>query len=247
MMMMNDDDCEMLVGERRTEAPARTRARFAWGSLIVASVAIASTVAVCLSTASAGHPDSRRLPLSSTENENGALSMNNNDYEKDLPPEEEMKEILEDAVDEEWPPLSTLIDNKSNVIGDVQFLLDFALIGHSKCATTTQMKWLFDHKGVAMYDKEVHALRKGDSAELVNLLYALPEGRQFKRGYKAPNDIRNPLAIEAFQTLWPKTKFVIGVRHPSKFSSLSPVRPCNPSNLVSPIYSLLLAHRSQMV
>lgn len=39
------------------------------------------------------------------------------------------------------PPLSELIgDNETKITGDVQFLLDFSIIGHSKTGTTAQMK-----------------------------------------------------------------------------------------------------------
>jgi len=46
-----------------------------------------------------------------------------------------------------WPPLLTLLDNvedvkKANVTGDVKFLMDFAIIGYPKMATSFVMRWL---------------------------------------------------------------------------------------------------------
>jgi hypothetical protein len=34
-----------------------------------------------------------------------------------------------------WPPLSKLVNDEGKIIGDVQFLLDFAIIGVEKCGT----------------------------------------------------------------------------------------------------------------
>jgi len=61
--------------------------------------------------------------------------------------------------DEPWPPLKSLLrtgdgGDDDEIIGDVQFLLDFALVGHSKTATTAQMQWLCDHDEVQMYRHE---------------------------------------------------------------------------------------------
>ena len=35
-----------------------------------------------------------------------------------------------------WPPLNALVDNDGNIIGDPQFLLDYAVIGVEKCGTS---------------------------------------------------------------------------------------------------------------
>jgi len=48
-------------------------------------------------------------------------------------------------------------------------------------------------------------------------MYALPEGRQYKRGYKSPNDIVKMVSMDAIRTYWPHTGFVVGVRHPVKW------------------------------
>lgn len=47
------------------------------------------------------------------------------------------------------PPLSDLVHN-DEVSGDVQFLLDFAIVGHSKTGTTAHMNWLANHEEVQM-------------------------------------------------------------------------------------------------
>jgi hypothetical protein len=115
----------------------------------------------------------------------------------------------------ERPPLSTLISsNGENITGDVQFLLDFALVGHSKTGAEAQMMWLREHEEVEMYNHELHALRNDRPAELVSLMYALPAGRKYKRAFTSPNDIHHPGALRSLRTYWPQTSLVVGLRHP---------------------------------
>ena len=72
-----------------------------------------------------------------------------------------------------------------------------------------------------MHDYEVHSLRQGRPAELVSLLYTLPESSETvqrpKHGYKEPNDIRSPVALHSIRQYWPNTKLILGVRHPVKW------------------------------
>ena len=114
------------------------------------------------------------------------------------------------------PPLTSLI-RSDNVIGNVEFLLDFAIVGHPKCATTNLMRLLAHHEEVTMFKQEIRFLRDGKPAEMVKRLYQLPAGEQLKRGYKAPNDIRTPAALQALGTYWPKAGLIVGVRHPVKW------------------------------
>lgn len=74
------------------------------------------------------------------------------------------------------------------------------------------MRWMCAHEEIQMYNRELHSLKNGKPEELVELLYALPEGRQFKRGYKSPNDIVKAISMESIRTYWPKTKLIVGVR-----------------------------------
>jgi hypothetical protein len=121
------------------------------------------------------------------------------------------------------PDLHTLIgDFEASVRGNVSWLMDFAIIGHSKCATTAQQNWLRQHPEILMHDREIHSLKNGRPAEMVSLLYALPVARGpgqllQRRGYKAPNDIRSPEALQSLRTYWPDVRLVIGVRHPVKW------------------------------
>lgn len=114
------------------------------------------------------------------------------------------------------PPLSDLIHN-NDITGDVQFLLDFAIIGHPKCGTDKQMHWISNHEEIQMYSYEVRSLKDGKPAELVSLMYDLPEGEEYIRGYKAPRDVHVKKALGSLDKYWPKTKLMVGLRHPIKW------------------------------
>jgi hypothetical protein len=92
--------------------------------------------------------------------------------------------------------------------------MEFAMIGFSKCATTSQMQRLSNHPEILMFNKEAHSLKNGRPAELVNMLYALPNRPGKRRGYKDPTNIRKKEALDALRTYWPDAKLIIGVRHP---------------------------------
>lgn len=114
-----------------------------------------------------------------------------------------------------WPTLESLIDqSNSEIINDVQFILDFAIIAHPKTATSNLQTWLRMHPEIQIHEFENHALAKGRPAELVSDLYHLQPGRRYKRGYKAPRDLIIDESLHALTKYWPKTKLIIGLRHP---------------------------------
>lgn len=75
------------------------------------------------------------------------------------------------------------------------------------------MRWLVEHPQIQMYDHEIHSLKNDKPGELAELMYALPEGNQYKRGYKSPNDIVQVKSMNSIRTYWPETKLVVGVRY----------------------------------
>jgi hypothetical protein len=117
------------------------------------------------------------------------------------------------------PKLKTLIRGEE-VIGDPQFLLDFAILGVAKCGTSTMKRWLCEHPEIQCPPREVNDLSRGRPAWLVERLYELPEGDYFKRGYKSPKEIAfedassQANAMKYLTQYWPKTKVMIGLRHP---------------------------------
>jgi hypothetical protein len=120
------------------------------------------------------------------------------------------------------PPLEELIgDRKLNITGDVQFLLDFAILGFPKCGTSTMMRWLNQHSSASVIDVEVYDLMSNRPARLVNRLYKLPADEAHKRGYKSPNDVYHSNALGYLKQYWPETPLLVGLRHPVRwFESL---------------------------
>jgi hypothetical protein len=169
------------------------------------------------------------------------------------------KSMLQDQQQDQYPnrqsptaplllSLTDLIDDntmeiKKNV--DVQFLMDFAVIGHPKCGTTFLLrKWLGQHAEIVMPARETRVLSGSTGAvQMVQALYPLQQlpvvpiqhtvpstssasGGSYdlndppvtiKRGYKNPAHILRPWALQHFETYWPTSKLIIGVRHPVLF------------------------------
>jgi hypothetical protein len=109
------------------------------------------------------------------------------------------------------PPLETLV-NGSSIIGNVSYLLDFAIVGHAKTGTTFFKNWLRSSPYVQMPENEVIALRQLKPWQLVERLHALPPGGL--RGYKSPHDVADPNALDLIARHWPRAKLIVGLRHP---------------------------------
>ena len=72
------------------------------------------------------------------------------------------------------PPLDSLIgDLHQNVTGDVQSLLDFAIVGFGKCGTTALINWLDDHPEINTIPKEALHLSRQRPALMVQKLYQM--------------------------------------------------------------------------
>ena len=138
------------------------------------------------------------------------------------------------------PPLNSLIgDLHQNVTGDVQFLLDFAIVGFGKCGTTALIDWLDAHPEINTIEKEALHLSRHRPALMVQKLYQmkvesllLPEAvtkanitttinNNMLQGFKNPSDVRRPESMAYLRQYWPQTKLIITVRHPVRwFQSL---------------------------
>ena len=148
--------------------------------------------------------------------------------------------------DDNRPALTTLIKD-DEIIGNVQFLLDFAIVGFGKAGTTTLMEWLARHPSVAVFSREVYDLVQKQPAKLVRSLYEdLPAGN-YTRGYKNPLEVTQKHVLDYYRTYWPHTKLLIGLRHPIhwfeslynfRVQNLSPGQPeiPNPNDLVGRCY-----------
>ena len=118
---------------------------------------------------------------------------------------------------EGFPPLDRLVNQDDKITGSVDWLLDFAILGHAKCATTYLMNWLRQHDSVQMHDREVCDLNNRQPATLVRKLYTeLPAGEDYLRGFKCPGHFsREPLRY--FRQYVRKTKLIVGLRHPVRW------------------------------
>jgi hypothetical protein len=126
----------------------------------------------------------------------------------------ERKRLAQNVSRYALPPLHTVLNaNRTLLVGDPQPYLDFAIVGFGKCGTTSAMHLLRSHAQLQSLQSELWALFNGDVPKLVNRIHdkldlALP------RGYKCPGDIFSPNSLNLFRDVFPKTKLIIGVRHP---------------------------------
>ncbi|KAL3911190.1 MAG: hypothetical protein SGILL_007380, partial [Bacillariaceae sp.] len=115
------------------------------------------------------------------------------------------------------PKLIELVkDHKNNIIiQDVDFLLDFAIIGFAKAGTSTMMEWLGLHNQISCFSGETPHLSKGMVGAFVKRLYNGLDPDPLKlHGYKNPTDIQNLRAIRLLREYFPDSKIFIGIRHP---------------------------------
>lgn len=119
------------------------------------------------------------------------------------------------------PSLDSIIQGKWNITGDASWLLDFSIIGFPKCGTSTLMFHLLNHPDVLTFKDERCEISYNQQAKLIRDLYHLPvkidavDGSAIKRGIKCPIDLENTkLAMPNYQKYFPKTNYVVGIRHP---------------------------------
>lgn len=115
---------------------------------------------------------------------------------------------------QERPPLSELVGHH-RVIGNVEWLLQWAILGHEKTATTFLNNWLSQQREIlAYFDEEIPDLRRNKPNLLVRRMYQLPHQAIYKRGYKSPRDIYEPHVIDNLDEYWPSAGIIVGTRHP---------------------------------
>jgi hypothetical protein len=77
--------------------------------------------------------------------------------------------------------------------------------------------WLGSHPEIKAFNFEIKSLQHNHPGHIVKRVYkGLPEG-PYLRGYKSPNDIEDLRAINKLHDYFPKTKLIIGLRHPIKW------------------------------
>ena len=152
-------------------------------------------------------PDQQQLSLAALIPRD--VAMNDGDSTTTLPPQ----------------PLSHLIDEETwQVKAPVHDQLDFAIIAHAKTGTTfLQSTWWAAHDEIRMPRKECRLMpQEGGPAKVVQLMHTLrnetasssSSSSHVIYGYKNPQDINRPRALVHFRDYFPKTKLIVGLRHP---------------------------------
>jgi hypothetical protein len=107
--------------------------------------------------------------------------------------------------------------------------LDFAIVGYPKTATSFLLGWLAQHEQVLAHTSEMYQLQQGRVDDFVQAMTSLgpppftsnngstssnTQLYMYRRGYKAPRDIQNPIVMGALRKHWPEAKLIVGLRHP---------------------------------
>mgnify|MGYP000036762358 CR=1 FL=1 len=121
------------------------------------------------------------------------------------------------------------------IVGDVQFLLDYAIVGFSKCGTTTLLKWIKRDPNVRTFKREIHEIINDNPGRLAERLYqnllenpvqnntstSVAVGqtttKNFLQGFKNPEILQVPQALRHLHNYWPETKLIVTVRNPLKW------------------------------
>uniref|UniRef100_A0A7S2UE60 Sulfotransferase domain-containing protein n=1 Tax=Attheya septentrionalis TaxID=420275 RepID=A0A7S2UE60_9STRA len=96
------------------------------------------------------------------------------------------------------------------------WLLDFAVVGFPKCGTSTMMRYLnIPNVSASLQDEQCFLSFNQDEPFVKDLYDKLPsDPPHLLRGIKCPQNLESDHALHNFQTLFPRTKLIVGVRHP---------------------------------
>lgn len=101
-----------------------------------------------------------------------------------------------------------------NITGNPDWLLNLAIVGFPKTGTSTLMHYLHKSPQIHVFDEERCEMEYNQHAVLIKSLYRdMPPGN-FVRGIKCPRDLEVGIALKNYQTYFPSTDFMVGLRHP---------------------------------
>jgi hypothetical protein len=105
-----------------------------------------------------------------------------------------------------------------NVTKNVNWLLDFSIVGFPKTGTSTIMLYLKNQtQSIFIFDDERCELGWNQHVPLLKDLYRMYQGPQIKIGIKCPRDLEIDLALNNYRMYFPETKFIVGVRNPIRW------------------------------
>lgn len=104
------------------------------------------------------------------------------------------------------------------VIGEVDWMMDFAIIGFAKCGTSFVKSWLNTSNQVHLDPREVAGLSTNKPVSVVNVLYKALQKfdppKTNRMGIKFPGDVDSETALDLYRTLFPSTNMIVLLRHP---------------------------------
>lgn len=103
------------------------------------------------------------------------------------------------------------------MIADISDFIDFAIIGNPKTGTTFFADWLNRHRDLYLPAMEMRHLLEPDGPALLVEQFMHKYRRKkgsIQLGYKCPADIRQTQALTHLRDYFPKTKLIVGLRHP---------------------------------
>ena len=122
------------------------------------------------------------------------------------------------------PPLNELVAVNGTIIGDISWMLDFAIIAFPKSGTTFMKDYLNQTSETYVYEREYCMKRHKDVGDFVREYYDLhvrynqpqyPKTIQF--GLKCPGVFYRADDVHLYAKYFPRTKFIIGLRSPLRW------------------------------
>ena len=105
------------------------------------------------------------------------------------------------------------LNGDGQIEGDVRHLLDFAILGFAKSATTYLVEWFHQQSNdISISSKEICFFNKKDAPQLIRHLTQTLDGTKL-RGFKCPSHFTRS-SLDWYRRYFPQTKLIIGVRHP---------------------------------
>jgi hypothetical protein len=100
------------------------------------------------------------------------------------------------------------------VIGDVQFLFDFAICGFAKAGTSSLLMSLERHPETRMESKEWFSFFRNQARGVESMYQMVKKQGGGVMGYKNPHDIQYPSVLKFYRTHAPQAKLLVTIRHP---------------------------------
>mmetsp|Transcript_6262 Transcript_6262/g.15501 ORF Transcript_6262/g.15501 Transcript_6262/m.15501 type:complete len:355 (+) Transcript_6262:34-1098(+) len=104
-----------------------------------------------------------------------------------------------------------------NITKNVNWLLDFSIVGFPKTGTSTLMLYLQNHtQSIFIFDDERCEMGWNQHVPLLKDLYRKYQPNLLM-GIKCPRDLEVDYALNNYRSFFPETRFIVGVRNPIRW------------------------------